>query len=66
MATLFITKHSGAKTAVEMDFTNDLDTGETLSSPVVTDATGDLTITGTAVDGNSVEFLVAGGNDGTD
>jgi hypothetical protein len=65
MATVFITKHSDAKLAVGMDFSNDLSSGETLSSPIVTDDTGDLTITGTAVDGNNVEFFVAGGTDGT-
>ena len=51
---------------VSMDFSAWLLNSETLLNPViVVTPTGEVVVTNTAVDGNSVEFTVAGGDDGT-
>jgi hypothetical protein len=51
---------------LEMDFTNLLDTGETISSPTVTTTPTGLTISSVAVDSTSkkVEMVASGGTDG--
>lgn len=49
---------------VSMDFSNWLSSGVTLSSPSVSESTGDITITNTTVSGQTVAFTIAGGTHG--
>lgn len=68
-SSVIVKKQPGETIKTSMDFSNWIDTGVTISSPIVTHVsygceTGDLTITGVVVNGQTVEMLISGGTNG--
>lgn len=69
-SSVIVKKQPGETIKTSMQFGNWLDTGITISNPVVTSVaygcdTSDLTITNVAVNGQDVEMLISGGTDRT-
>lgn len=68
-SSVIVKKQPGETIKATMDFSNWLDTGITLSNPVVVSAsygcdTSDLTITNITIVGQTVEILISGGTNG--
>jgi hypothetical protein len=69
-SSVVVKKQPGETIQVSMEFTNWLDTGITISNPIVTSTaygcdTSDLSITSVAVNGQFVDMLISGGTDRT-
>ena len=69
-SSVIVKKQPGETIKTSMEFTNWLDTGVTISNPIVTHVsygceTSDLTVTNITINGQFVDMLISGGTDRT-